>query len=101
MKILYQVLKINQKTTFLNKLSLSFKNHKGLEYNFDKYDYIDLLGLPYDFKSVMHYSPDSFTKNGLPTIVALQPNVTLGQRFDLSEIDIAEIQRYYGCTGKQ
>ena len=53
---------------------------------------------PYDYGSIMHYSEKGFSKNGLPTIQTLQPGVTIGQRKGLSDIDVAEIRKYYGCA---
>lgn len=58
----------------------------------------DTLGLPYDYSSVMHYSRNAFSKNGLPTIVTKEPDVWIGQRNAMSAIDIEEIRRYYQCT---
>jgi hypothetical protein len=58
----------------------------------------DTLDLPYDYNSVMHYSRNAFSKNGLPTIVTKEPNAWIGQRNGLSAIDIAEIRKYYQCT---
>lgn len=45
----------------------------------------------------MHYGKDYFTKNGQPTIVPNDPNAAIGNREGLSEIDIAEVHKYYGC----
>ncbi|CAF4173802.1 unnamed protein product, partial [Rotaria sordida] len=49
----------------------------------------------------MHYARYEFSKNGLPTIEAIQPNVMIGQRLYLSPTDIREIQLYYNCTGSE
>jgi hypothetical protein len=45
----------------------------------------------------MHYPRDAFSANGLPTIVTKQANVVVGQREKLSDTDIKEIRKYYGC----
>ena len=42
--------------------------------------------------------PTAFSENGLPTIEPLQPNVTIGQRDNLSSIDIEEVRRFYNCS---
>lgn len=45
----------------------------------------------------MHYPSIAFSSNGKPTIVPKKSSITLGQREVLSEIDILEIRKYYGC----
>lgn len=78
-----------------------FSNSIGLESQFTKYDSVssDTLNTPYDYHSVMHYRADSFTSNGLPTIVPVQPNVKIGQSYFLSATDIAAIRQFYSCSG--
>ena len=54
----------------------------------------------YDYGSVMHYEWNAFALNASgPTIIPTQ-NATafIGQRVQLSPIDILEIQRYYNCV---
>ncbi|MFN2497249.1 MAG: M12 family metallopeptidase [Pseudonocardiaceae bacterium] len=67
----------------------------GFESNFDKFcdgydDYFD-----YDYDSIMHYSAKAFSKNDKPTIVSLQPGVTIGQRAGLSFGDRITIAHMY------
>ncbi|XP_053317208.1 meprin A subunit alpha [Spea bombifrons] len=76
---------------------------EGLEHNFNKYDdgFITDLNTPYDYESVMHYGPFSFNKNAsVPTITAKIPafNNVIGQRLDLSELDLERLNRMYNCT---
>jgi Astacin (Peptidase family M12A) len=70
--------------------------------NFEKYSSIlvDTLMTSYDYGSVMHYESDAFAINSsIPTIVPLlNSSAFIGQRIQLSPIDILEIQRYYGCV---
>ncbi|CAF4330811.1 unnamed protein product, partial [Rotaria magnacalcarata] len=70
--------------------------------NFDKYSDtdVDTLSTPYDYGSVMHYDRNAFSiSNNLATIVPIQnASAFIGQRIELSPIDILEIQRYYGCV---
>lgn len=58
---------------------------------------------PYDFESVMHYSPTAFSKNTLKTIEALPQyaaqEAQMGQRTHFSAIDLAEIKAIYGLQG--
>lgn len=81
----------------LHVTHVSFLGH---ERNFDKYQlgYIDHLGMPYDYGSVMHYPATAFAiDRRRMTIEPLQSGVTIGQRVRLSEIDAKEIQILYGC----
>ncbi|NWI56494.1 MEP1A protein, partial [Calyptomena viridis] len=75
----------------------------GGEHNFEKYDdsYITDLNTPYDYESLMHYAPFSFNKNeSIPTITAKIPvfDDIIGQRLDLSAIDLERLNRMYNCT---
>lgn len=67
--------------------------------NFDKYTDadVDTLNTPYDYKSVMHYGTNYFSINGSDTLIPLDPTAVIGQRDNLSSIDIEEIQIFYGC----
>jgi hypothetical protein len=46
----------------------------------------------------MHYSASGFSINGLPTIVPKDPKAVIGQRKDMSEIDVGEIKAFYKCV---
>ncbi|MBZ3872772.1 Meprin A subunit alpha [Sciurus carolinensis] len=75
----------------------------GYQHNFNTYDdsFITDLNTPYDYESVMHYAPFSFNKNeSIPTITAKIPefNSIIGQRLDLSAIDLERLNRMYNCT---
>lgn len=74
----------------------------GMMVNFEKLSrYTGLsYGVPYDYASVMHYKPTSFSKNGKPTIEALKatPEAALmGQRQGFSNGDLFKIKAMYKC----
>ncbi len=74
----------------------------GRENNFRKYeeDEILLLGTPYDYGGVMHYGPYGFAIDPeIPTIYTCDPDAMdiIGQRVELSALDIERVQVLYGC----
>ena len=71
-----------------------------MAHNFDKYDntVVNTQNTPYDYASVMHYEPSAFSINGLPTIEPLQSGVIIGQRYNMSLIEIQEVRIFYNCS---
>ncbi|TNM90642.1 hypothetical protein fugu_002931 [Takifugu bimaculatus] len=68
----------------------------GRQRNFRKVQ-TNNLGTSYNYRSVMHYRKTSFSRNGLPTIVAKgNPNQILGSSF-ITYSDIIRVRRLYGC----
>ncbi|XP_067629209.1 hatching enzyme 1.2 [Eurosta solidaginis] len=67
--------------------------------NFEKAQRTVAYGVPYDYGSVMHYSPNAFSRNGLPTIVAVRPGGSerMGQRDGFSAYDIEKLNAMYKC----
>uniref|UniRef100_A0A336KAV7 Metalloendopeptidase n=1 Tax=Culicoides sonorensis TaxID=179676 RepID=A0A336KAV7_CULSO len=86
-----------------NHVRVRFENiQNGLEANFDKArpGTTNTYGVPYDYGSVMHYSGNAFSKNGQPTIVALQSGSNrMGQRDGFSSADIQRLRIMYECNG--
>jgi hypothetical protein len=66
----------------------------GRAFNFDKCTGCRSVGR-YDFRSIMHYGPYAFTKNGQPTITSKVSGVTLGQTSGFSAGDIQALQTIY------
>lgn len=71
-----------------------------MAYSFEKYtnSYVDTQNTPYDYSSIMHYGQYYFSSNDYPTIEPLQSNVTIGQRYNMSTIDIEEVRLFYSCS---
>ncbi|XP_069823945.1 embryonic protein UVS.2-like [Dendropsophus ebraccatus] len=71
---------------------------EGAASHFRKYN-SDNLGLEYDYSSVMHYGRFAFSKGyNLPTIVPKpDDSVPIGQRYGLSTLDVAKINKLYDC----
>lgn len=57
-------------------------------------------GTPYDYYSIMHYSPLAFSKNGKRTIIPRDKSFAdaIGQRGGLSAGDIKRINTKYRCS---
>ncbi|KAJ1182622.1 hypothetical protein NDU88_007808 [Pleurodeles waltl] len=66
--------------------------------SFEKKD-SNTLGLPYDYKSVMHY--DRKTLSNMPWQPSIlpkpDPTVEIGQRYGLSNLDVAKVKKLYNC----
>lgn len=61
-------------------------------------EHISNYGQPYDYSSVMHYSRKAFSKNGKATIIPRKPTTEqLGQRRQLSRIDVYKLLAMYNC----
>ncbi|KAH8311944.1 hypothetical protein KR044_008718, partial [Drosophila immigrans] len=63
--------------------------------NFYRHDHTQDFGVDYDYGSIMHYSQRAFSVNGHPTIRPLEEGVEIGQRHQLSESDLARLNRMY------
>jgi len=55
---------------------------------------------PYDKQSVMHYDNYAFAIDGSKRVITSKsnPTETLGQRVGLSDIDIRQLNKHYGCA---
>ncbi|XP_069691394.1 zinc metalloproteinase nas-13-like isoform X2 [Periplaneta americana] len=71
----------------------------GRQNNFEKAKkgQTDGQGVDYDYRSVMHYSANAFSKNGKPTIVPKISGVKIGQRDGFSRGDVQKIRHMYDC----
>ena len=58
---------------------------------------MDTFNTPYDYQSIMQYSETAFSKDGSPTMTAIQPNVTLGGP-NMTTYDIQSVQEFYNCS---
>lgn len=74
----------------------------GAESEFEKLtsDRVDSLGVGYDYNSIMHYDGTLYSRNGSPTIIALDPDIPVGKARVLSSLDIEQTKRLYNCPGK-
>ncbi|XP_050434322.1 uncharacterized protein LOC126841740 [Adelges cooleyi] len=85
-------------------VTVNYNNiQSGRENNFEKAQssMIDDQGVGYDYRSVMHYSSNAFSKNGQATIDPKTRGVTMGQRDGLSRKDVQKIQKMYKCKSKR
>ncbi|XP_067231188.1 hatching enzyme 1.2-like isoform X1 [Chanodichthys erythropterus] len=72
---------------------------KESAYNFQKQD-TNNLNTPYDYNSIMHYGRTAFAiQYGMETITPIpNPSVQIGQRLEMSNIDIQRINKLYECA---
>ena len=78
------------------------KYFSGKEGNFNKRrpTDIELLGTPYDYSSIMHYSAYGFAEDrAIPTIIPLNVDARIRSRGIMSEMDIERVQVFYECLG--
>ncbi|XP_029438823.1 astacin-like metalloendopeptidase isoform X2 [Rhinatrema bivittatum] len=70
------------------------------QYNFKRQTDSNNLGLPYDYNSLMHMGRYSYTNtSGMATIVPIpDPDIFIGQRYGLSNLDVAKINKLYKCN---
>ncbi|XP_066246564.1 hatching enzyme 1.2-like [Euwallacea similis] len=86
-------------------VSIAWSNiRKGHENNFDKADIAKTtgFGVPYDYRSVMHYSSTAFSVNGQKTIIPKDGSKAekMGQRDGFSKGDLTKINEMYKCPEK-
>lgn len=77
---------------------------KGMEVQFNRYKHskVDSMGFDYDYNSLMHYGKRTFSKNGLPTIKALDNQyMSLGRGDGFSELDIKKMNALYDCKNEE
>jgi hypothetical protein len=65
------------------------------KYNFEQHLTDGVDHGPYNYQSIMHYAPYAFSKNGEKTIVPLVDGVTIGQRKEISPLDIQAVNAMY------
>ncbi|XP_055345006.1 uncharacterized protein LOC129592880 isoform X2 [Paramacrobiotus metropolitanus] len=57
------------------------------------------LGVPYDYLSVMHYPMNAFAVDkNTPSIMPIKKDVIIGNRVEMSSLDIKRINRLYRCS---
>ncbi|XP_040004643.1 low choriolytic enzyme isoform X2 [Xiphias gladius] len=66
--------------------------------NFEKFK-TDILDLPYDYGSIMHFGMFAYSQDGEPTIIPKNSkDIKLGQASTLSHIDKLKINKLYKCS---
>ena len=90
-------------------VTIHFDNvRQGVEQNFKKRNSFEVNyhGTVYDYGSIMHYRRNSFSENGLDTIIVKniteykrQGSPTLGRGRNLSTFDVIQANRLYNCKG--
>lgn len=74
-----------------------------MEGQFNKYKHskVDSMDFDYDYSSLMHYGKRTFSKNGKPTVRAVNnPYMSLGRSVGFSDLDIKKMNALYDCKSK-
>ncbi|CAI9583136.1 unnamed protein product [Staurois parvus] len=82
-----------------NYVNITYSNiMPGAEGNFQQFD-TQNQGMEYDYGSVMHYPRYAFSVDGSSPTIVPKPNasVPIGQRYGLSTLDVAKINKLYDC----
>lgn len=69
------------------------------EFDIEDADFVDTLGVGYDYNSIMHYEPDAFGYGDSATIVSVNPDIPVGGATALSNLDVRKIGILYSCPG--
>ncbi|XP_055330775.1 zinc metalloproteinase nas-14-like [Paramacrobiotus metropolitanus] len=77
----------------------NIRNLADVRINFER-KYIDttVLGLPYDYLSIMHYPPVAFARSPFVQTITTKRPFAIGQNFNLSYSDIIRIRKCYNCN---
>lgn len=83
-----------------NYVRINYENiEKGREHNFQKYSntIVSSFKTSYDLDSVLHYTRNAFSKNGLNTIETRNPRdlYRIGQRTQMSSGDVRRVRNMY------
>ncbi|GAB6028089.1 hypothetical protein CHUAL_002309 [Chamberlinius hualienensis] len=72
----------------------------GLQHNFYRYgeEKVSTMQEPYDYQSIMHYSSFAFAKDPHKPTIETKIPVMIGQRFELSQLDIKKLHKLYNCA---
>jgi len=101
----FHALGINHEQTRADRdryVTIRWQNiRKGTEHNFQKSSN-SYTGSSYDFLSIMHYGPTSFSTNGHQTISPKKSDATryMGQRNHASQYDVEQLCKFYGCSSR-
>jgi len=85
-------------TVFLNNVASDQRHNFALSNGVDE-EKGDVQGGAYCYNSIMHYTGNSFSSNGQPSMTSKLAGVTLGQtrQQGITDYDIEQIKKYYEC----
>lgn len=62
------------------------------------YESASLLGIPYDYTSLMHIGPYKYANDtNRPTLSVATPGMVIGQSIAMSANDVKKVQLHYHC----